>query len=179
LSFHLFVRFEPRLGKKMAFREELLRVVEPTRAEIGCSSIRIFESLREPSVFAIHSEWVDEAAFELHSQLPHTVRFLKAAEELLTHPVEGLRSREIVADTVVDALILDLLEWLAKRDRSYEDVMDAWRTSCPKLPVWEDANDRGLVTQEEADGRLMVRITSSGLALLQQRRPSNAGTGTV
>jgi len=34
-------------------------------------------------------------------------------------------------DTVVDTLILDLLEWLAKRDRSYEEVMEAWRTSCP------------------------------------------------
>jgi quinol monooxygenase YgiN len=38
---------------------------------------------------------VDEAAFELHARLPHTVRFLAAAKELLTHPVEGLRSREI------------------------------------------------------------------------------------
>jgi len=46
-------------------------------------------------VFAIHSEWVDEAAFELHARLPHTVRFLRAAEELLTHPVQGLRSRQI------------------------------------------------------------------------------------
>jgi quinol monooxygenase YgiN len=45
----------------MGFREELLRVVEPTQAEIGCFAIRVFESLREPLVFAIHSEWVDEA----------------------------------------------------------------------------------------------------------------------
>jgi hypothetical protein len=73
-----------------------------------------------------------------------------------------------VADTVVEALTLDLLEWLAKRDRSYEEVMDAWRTSCPRLPVWEDANDRGLVTTEEVKGRCIVRITSLGLALLEQ-----------
>ena len=79
----------------MAFREELLRVVEPTRAEIGCVAIDVFESLREPFVFAIHSEWADEAAFELHAQLPHTVRFLGAAKELLTHPVQGLRTRQI------------------------------------------------------------------------------------
>jgi len=79
----------------MAFREEMLRVIEPARTEIGCLAIRAFESLREPLVFAIHSEWVDEAAFELHARLPHTVRFLRAAEELLTHPVEGLRTREI------------------------------------------------------------------------------------
>ena len=71
---------------------------------------------------------------------------------------------------VVEALIYDLLEWVAKGERSYEEVMDAWRTSCPKLPVWEDANDRGLITQEQADGRSVVRITPAGRALLDQRK---------
>jgi len=95
LSVHFFVRFEPIPGKEMAFREELLRIIEVTRTEIGCLAIHAFESLQAPFVFAIHSEWVDEAAFELHAQLAHTVRFLGAAEQLLTHPVQGLRSREI------------------------------------------------------------------------------------
>ena len=49
---------------------------------------------------------------------------------------------------VVEALILDLLEWVSKGEHTYEEVMDAWRTSCPKLPVWEDANERGLITEE-------------------------------
>jgi hypothetical protein len=71
-----------------------------------------------------------------------------------------------MVDTVVGALIRDLLLWLAKGERNYEEVMDAWRTSCPKLPVWEDANDLGLVTVERADGRTVVRITPSGLAFL-------------
>jgi quinol monooxygenase YgiN len=79
----------------MGFRTELMSVLDPTRAEAGCLSIHVFESLREPFVFAIHSKWVDEAAFELHARLPHTVRFLEAAKQLLSHPVEGLRSREI------------------------------------------------------------------------------------
>src|SRR5207253_6351374 len=92
---HVFVRFEPLPGKDTGFREELLRVVEPSLAEIGCVAMHAFESLREPRVFAIHSEWVDEAAFGLHARLPHTVRFLAAAERLLTHPVEGLRTRQI------------------------------------------------------------------------------------
>lgn len=59
MSVHFFAKFEPLLGKEAAFREELLRVVEHSRAENGCLAIRIFESLREPLVFAIHSEWVD------------------------------------------------------------------------------------------------------------------------
>jgi hypothetical protein len=71
-----------------------------------------------------------------------------------------------MVDTVVGALIRDLLLWLAKGERNYEEVMDAWRTSCPKLPVWEDANDLGLVTVERADGRTVVRITPAGLAFL-------------
>jgi len=77
-------------------------------------------------------------------------------------------------DAVVDGLILELLEWLTNRERSYEEVMNAWRTSCPRLPVWEDANDGGLVIQVEVNGRCVVRITSAGLALLRQRRLSKA-----
>ena len=69
-----------------------------------------------------------------------------------------------MSDPVVEALILDLLEWVRKEERIYEDVMDAWRTSCPKLPVWEDANDRGLVEQQWRDGRCVVRITDAGRA---------------
>lgn len=92
---HCFVRFEPQPGKEAAFRDEMLRVVEPTRGEIGCLAIRAFESIRQPTVFTIHSEWVDEGAFELHARLPHTVRFLEAAKKLLTQGVNGLRTREI------------------------------------------------------------------------------------
>ena len=89
MSFHFIVRFEPLPGKEAAFRDELLRVNEPSRAEAGCLCIDVFESLREPFVFAIHSEWVDEASFELHAELPHTVRFLAAAETLLTLRFRG------------------------------------------------------------------------------------------
>ncbi len=74
-----------------------------------------------------------------------------------------------MVDPVVEALILDLLEWVAAGQRSYHEVMEAWRTSCPRLPVWEDANERGLVMREEVDGRCVVRITASGLALLEER----------
>ena len=79
-----------------------------------------------------------------------------------------------MADTTVESLILDLLDWLTVRDRTYEEVMDAWRTSCPRLPVWEDANDRALVTQEKVGGRCLVRVTSSGLTLLAQRNSRTA-----
>lgn len=75
-----------------------------------------------------------------------------------------------MSDAVVDTLILDLLDWLTKKDRTYEETMDAWRTSCPKLPVWEDANEAGLVAVEKVNARRIVRVTSSGFARLDQRR---------
>jgi hypothetical protein len=74
----------------------------------------------------------------------------------------------------VEALILDLLDWLLVRDRTYAEVMEAWRTSCPRLPVWEDATDRGLVAQENVNGRCIIRVTPAGLALLSQRRLQQA-----
>jgi len=79
-----------------------------------------------------------------------------------------------MADAVVDALILDLLDWLASSGRTYQEVIDVWRTSCPKLPVWEDAKDRGFVMQENLDGRELVRITPAGSAFLWQQRKARA-----
>ena len=75
-------------------------------------------------------------------------------------------------DAIVDALILDLLEWLSKSERTYQEVIDIWRTSCPRLPVWEDAKDRGFVAQENFNGREIVRITPAGFVFLQQRKTS-------
>ncbi len=95
MSVHFLVQFEPKPGREREFRDELLEVVEPSRAEAGCVALHVFESLRDPLRFAIHSEWVNEAAFEYHAQLPHTLRFLRAAEELLTQDVRGLRTRQI------------------------------------------------------------------------------------
>jgi len=71
----------------------------------------------------------------------------------------------------VQALVLDLLEWLSRHDRSYEETMDAWRTSCPRLPVWEDANDRKLVCIENGNGRSSVRVTPAGFEFLRKFRP--------
>ncbi|MGP8123581.1 MAG: hypothetical protein ACLP8B_24050 [Xanthobacteraceae bacterium] len=68
---------------------------------------------------------------------------------------------------VPDPLILDLLEWIARSPRSYREVMDDWRTSCPRLTVWEDAIDRGLIVRAEG-GR--VEPTVAGLHWLMQYR---------
>jgi len=65
-----------------------------------------------------------------------------------------------------EPLILDLVEWIAAGPRLYAEVMEAWRTSCPRLTIWEDAIDRGLVVR----GGTTVEITPAGRALLEQGR---------
>ncbi len=68
----------------------------------------------------------------------------------------------------VEPLLVDLVTWIAREERPYRDVMDAWRTSCPRLPVWEEANARGLVARMRgADGEAIVRVTESGRAFLE------------
>jgi D-3-phosphoglycerate dehydrogenase len=75
-----------------------------------------------------------------------------------------------MADTVVDVLIIDLLEWLSTHERSYEEVLEAWRTSCPRPPVWEDANDRGLVTRIDINGRGIVGVSPQQGTLLNRHK---------
>jgi hypothetical protein len=56
----------------------------------------------------------------------------------------------------------DLLTWLAAGSRSYAETMDAWRTHCPRLAVWEDALAAGLVAVVR-DGRASsVALTHRG-----------------
>jgi hypothetical protein len=72
----------------------------------------------------------------------------------------------------VDDLILDLLEWLEPTPRPYSEVLEAWRTSCPRLPVWEDANDRGFIGRQILHGRgSLVTVTEVGIEYLRMNRP--------
>jgi hypothetical protein len=71
----------------------------------------------------------------------------------------------------VEPLILDLLEWIGPRPRPYAEVLEAWRTSCPRLPVWEEANARGYIDHLHERGQAArVAVSPAGLAQLQARR---------
>jgi hypothetical protein len=70
---------------------------------------------------------------------------------------------------MLDPLLLDLVEWVAKEPRPYAEMMEAWRTSCPRLPVWETAMDRGYLRRERIDlGVNRVIVTEAGLTFLRQ-----------
>jgi hypothetical protein len=80
----------------------------------------------------------------------------------------------------VDALIIDLLEWIGPKARPYAEVIDAWRTSCPRLPVWEEANARGYIVREHAAGSgALVSVSPKGIDLLSQRRRGVHGHGAA
>ncbi len=65
------------------------------------------------------------------------------------------------------ALVRDLVAWVAAAPRPYAEVMEAWRTSCPRLTIWEDAVDAGLVVHgPDSNGRPMVRATEAGRRFL-------------
>ena len=68
----------------------------------------------------------------------------------------------------LDPLVLDLVEWVAQRPRRYAEVIEVWRTSCPRLTVWEDAVDRGYVARQPGAGTgVQVTVTPAGEQLLR------------
>jgi hypothetical protein len=74
----------------------------------------------------------------------------------------------------IEALILDLLEWIGSHPRPYSEVIDAWRTSCPRLPIWEEANSRGFINNEHREGvGSFVSVSPLGRTFLSERRPSS------
>jgi len=74
------------------------------------------------------------------------------------------------ADTS-QTLVLDFLEWLAPAPRPYAEVMERWRTACPRLTVWEDAVDRGYVARRrEAPTPAVVVLTPLGRRALETAR---------
>jgi D-3-phosphoglycerate dehydrogenase len=75
----------------------------------------------------------------------------------------------------VDTLILDLLEWIGPGQRPYAETMEAWRTSCPRLPIWEDATDLGFIERHREPGRsAVVSVSATGVEHLRKHRKPRA-----
>ena len=133
-------------------RLEILAPLLPPRARIA--------------VIADPQACVDARRRRFHQRNGYTCRRTR-------RPIRAVpdRTREAPVSDPVDALILDLLDWIGPQSRPYAEVMDAWRTSCPRLPVWEEANARGYIIREHSH-RTGARISLSplGLAALEQRR---------
>ena len=109
--------------------------------------------------------------------MPHDVEAIHAVSGLQPARLRagaefGAEARS--AQPTLDPLIWDLVDWVAREPRVYADVIEAWRTSCPRLTVWEDACDRGFVerrwqpaiTGRDGVGRVIVHVTSAGRGFL-------------
>jgi hypothetical protein len=72
-----------------------------------------------------------------------------------------------MAETI-NALVLDLVEWIARAPCPYSEVIETWRTSCPRLTIWEDAVEAGYVTRQNRAGAApLVTVTEDGKRLLR------------
>ena len=87
--------FRARAGREHEVEAAIRKVVPQTRREPTCLAINAFRSNRDPTLFFIHSRWTDEAAFDTHAALPHTLQFIETVEPLITHEVEVARLRQI------------------------------------------------------------------------------------
>lgn len=67
-----------------------------------------------------------------------------------------------------DTLVLDLVEWVAREPRPYTEVLEVWRTSCPRLTIWEDAVDRGYVARRPSTEGMRVTVTERGETFLRE-----------
>ncbi len=95
MELFIFGRFHAREGQEAAVAATIRDVIGPSRAEPGCLAISAYRSVRDPRLFWIHSRWIDEAAFEIHAELPHTVRFVERVQQLIDHPLDVTRTHPI------------------------------------------------------------------------------------
>ncbi len=93
MELFIFARFHAKEGQEEAAAAAISEVIAPSRAEPGCRGIEAHRSLRDARLFYIYSRWIDEAAFEIHAGLPHTVRFIALMQTLVDQPLEVTRAR--------------------------------------------------------------------------------------
>jgi quinol monooxygenase YgiN len=95
MELFIFARFHAREGEEPTLAEVLRRQIRFVRGEAGCRMIDAYQSTRDPRLFYIHSRWADEAAFEIHANLPNTLDFLERVERLTDRELDVTRARSL------------------------------------------------------------------------------------
>lgn len=90
---YIIARFHALEGREQEVIAALREEVPLARAEEGCVTIDAFFAIRDPRLFFIHSCWKNEAAFDLHAELPHTKRFIDRVSAAIDHPFDVTRLR--------------------------------------------------------------------------------------
>ncbi len=81
-------RIKAKLGKEAQAKQELLKLLSPTRAEAGCINYDMHQSLDNQAHFLFHENWTNQGALNKHLETPHLKNFLNQADQLLAEPVE-------------------------------------------------------------------------------------------
>ncbi len=81
-------RMKAKLGKEAQVKQELLKLLSPTRAEAGCINYDMHQSLDNQAHFLFHENWTNQGALNKHLETPHLKNFLNQADQLLAEPVE-------------------------------------------------------------------------------------------
>ena len=89
----IFASFQATSGHEEELATAMREVIARTREEPGCQVIGGYRSCVDPSLFYIHSRWVDDAALDSHSCAPHTVRFMESTKALLDRPAQVAKTR--------------------------------------------------------------------------------------
>ena len=92
MELFIFARFHARESKEGAVEALLREQIPKVRDEPGCISIHAYRTTGDPRLFWIHSRWVDEAAFNVHAELPNTMSFVERMEPLIDHPFDAKRA---------------------------------------------------------------------------------------
>lgn len=95
MMLHIVARFHVRAGEEAAALDALRLTAAATRREPGCLDFQVLRGVRDARLLHIHSQFRDEAAFDLHADLPHTVRFLDTIEGLVDQPREITRAERV------------------------------------------------------------------------------------
>ncbi len=81
-------RIKAKLGKEAQAKQELLKLLSPTRAEAGCINYDMHQSLDNQAHFLFHENWTNQGAFNKHLETPRLKNFLNQADQLLAEPVK-------------------------------------------------------------------------------------------
>jgi quinol monooxygenase YgiN len=95
-TFFVFVRLHAHVAHESDVVAALQKVARLSRDEPGCVAIDAFQSIKDRQLFYIHSRWVDEAAFDHHATLSHTIEFIERVDALVDRPREVVRTLALV-----------------------------------------------------------------------------------
>jgi len=84
----VIARIRAKAGRAQRVKEELLKLLAPTRAESGCINFDMHQGTTDPAQFLFLENWTSEAALKAHFETPHIENWLKQAEGLLAEPLE-------------------------------------------------------------------------------------------